>query len=220
LGFKQREKLSTLEGHNSGITSLAFSPDGSILAGGSFDRSIYLWSVKKAQPIVKLKEHSGQVTSIAFSPNGKYFASASLDSTVKIWAISKGKSTLTLKSPIPSSVMSLAFSDGNKVLASGQEDGTVVIWITKTFNTDENEMVQYITLHVQHAAIRALDFSRTSKYLASGSSSGQGIIYNIKNGTVYKRLKNHSGGITAVSFSPRHDILATAAHDRTIRIIR
>ena len=106
------------------------------------------------------------------------------------------------------------------MLATGQENGTGVIWITKTFNTKENERVRYVSLHAQQESIRALDFSRTNKYLASGSSNGQVVIYNVKNGSGDKRLENHHGGISAVVFSPRDDVLATGAQGRTIRIIR
>ena len=55
-----------------------------------FDRSIYLWSVDKAQPLIKSKEHMSQVTSIAFSPNVVFsprhdvLATGAQDRTIRI----------------------------------------------------------------------------------------------------------------------------------------
>ena len=93
-----------------------------------------------------------------------------------------------MKSSTPSSVLSLAFRQDSKVLAAGQENGTWVIWITKTFNTEKMKGFRSVSLHAQQESIRALDFSRTKKYLASESSNRQVVIYNVKNGSVYKRL--------------------------------
>ena len=77
-----------LTGHNRGVTSVAFSPDGKLLASGSEGGSIILWDLVSRQPITpQLAGHQGNINSIVFSPNGEILASGSHDKTIILWDI-------------------------------------------------------------------------------------------------------------------------------------
>jgi len=67
-------------------TSLAFSPDGNLLAIGDQDGMIMLWNVANQEEIVTLTGHDDMVQQLAFSPDGRLLASAGSD-TVRIWGI-------------------------------------------------------------------------------------------------------------------------------------
>lgn len=67
------------------VKSVVFSPNGEILATGSYNNDIKLWDIKTKQEICTLKGHSGKVNSLVFSPDGKTLFSGSSDSTIKIW---------------------------------------------------------------------------------------------------------------------------------------
>ncbi len=71
------------------LTSLAFSPDGSMLASGSYDDTIKLWDTRSYKEIATLKGHTDSVRSVSFSPDGSLLASGSDDGTVILWDISK-----------------------------------------------------------------------------------------------------------------------------------
>lgn len=79
-----------LEGHPSRVYSLAFSPDGSLLAAGAADGSIRLWDVSTVgqNPLVRvLRGHRDAVSGLTFSPDGRFLASCSRAGAVRLWGV-------------------------------------------------------------------------------------------------------------------------------------
>jgi WD40 repeat protein len=114
--------------HNNWVTTVAFSPDGNILASGSNDRTITLWDVSTHESIGKpLLGHNDGVSNVAFSPDGKTLASGSHDKTVILWDVETqqiiahymGHSTF---------VESVSFSPDGKMLASSDGSGLIILW--------------------------------------------------------------------------------------------
>jgi WD40 repeat protein len=138
-----RRSINTLKGHSCdvityahgdyagqyipAIKSLAFRPDGKVLASGSQDKTIRLWDVATAKSIATLKAHSGSVESVTFSPDGKTLASASDDKTIRLWDVASGKCIATLTAH-SAAVTSIAFSPDGKTLASASYDATIRLW--------------------------------------------------------------------------------------------
>src|SRR5271168_5660276 len=86
--YANKPELVVPTGHSATVTSIAFSPDGRVLASGSFDRTIKLWDVSSGKEIGALPGHDGEVFSIAWSPDGRTLASGGNDSMVKLWSVS------------------------------------------------------------------------------------------------------------------------------------
>ena len=111
---------SGLKAHLDTVHSLAISPDGKVLASGSGDKTIKLWSLPGGQLVTTLTGHSNSVFSLAISPDGKVLASGGGDKTIKLWSLPGGQLVTTLTGH-SNSVFSLAISPDEKMLASGAQ---------------------------------------------------------------------------------------------------
>ena len=118
-----------LVGHTNYITSLAFSPDGEMLASGSLDQTIIHWELATREPEgLPLSRHRGGVTSLVFSQDGKLQASGSADQKIILWDVESDQPIGDPLSGFTAEVSSLVFSSDNLALFSGTRDGEILVW--------------------------------------------------------------------------------------------
>lgn len=119
--------VRTYQGHRDTLYALAVSPDGAVLATGSYDQQIKLWSTKDGAELRTLRGHNGAIMGLAFRPDGKLLASASADRTVKLWDVATGQRRDTLSQPTKDQV-AVAWSPDGKRLAAGGFDNRIRVW--------------------------------------------------------------------------------------------
>ena len=87
----------------SGASSVAFAPDGKLIASAGGDGTIKIWDVESGAQLRTLSGHAARVNSVAFSPDGKMIASGSDDHTIRLWDAVTGVQIRLLGGPVPSS---------------------------------------------------------------------------------------------------------------------
>jgi WD40 repeat protein len=83
----------TLEDHRYWVNAITISPDGKVLASGSWDNTV-LWDATTGARKQTLEGHNHILNAVAFSPDGKIFASGSEDGTVRLWDATTADRTL------------------------------------------------------------------------------------------------------------------------------
>ena len=203
-----KEDIFTFEDARS-IGSVVFSPDGTILAAGTY-RVIKLWDVSTRANIAALEGHKDWVLSMSFSPGGTMLASGSWDRTVKLWDVSTRANIATFEGHT-GGVYSVSFSPDDTTFASGSADGTVLLWDVLI-----GEQIAILEGHKDE--VKAVGFSSDGTMLASGSSDGTIKLWDVSTRANIATLEEHRSRVESVVFSPDGTILASGSGDRTIKL--
>ena len=134
------DTLYTYHGHHNGISAVAWSPDGKLIASASFDKTVQVWNALTGQLYSVYRGHSNWVTAVAWSPDGKYIASAGFDKTVQIWEALTGRHILTYYGH-SDVVTDVKWSPNGMYLASTSYDKTVRIWNIGNNDTTTTDLV-------------------------------------------------------------------------------
>jgi WD40 repeat protein/archaellum biogenesis ATPase FlaH len=209
---KDEEKIK----HEEKINSLAFSPDGKMIATASFDNTVKLWTLDGTL-VRTFTGHNDGVFGVDFSRDGRIIATASGDKTIKLWRIKDGKllKTLTGHEDV---VDTIAFSPKGQIIASASWDGTVKLWRTtddKSFRTLRDETLKEDKSHSDR--VFGVAFSPDGQMIASVSWDNTAKLWNI-DGKLRYRLNDHTNRVIRVDFSPDGKRIATTSWDQTIKL--
>lgn len=157
-------------GHSGSVNTVAYSPDGTILASGSDDRTIKLWQISSGELIRTLVEHTGPVESLAFSPTGEQLLSgAERDGDALLWLLATGRPVQRFSSG-RHGVLAVAFAPEGGTIALGAGDlllsrnYEVQIWST--------EGVRLASVMQNGGPVTAVTFSPDGSTLASSAWDG------------------------------------------------
>jgi WD40 repeat protein len=111
------------------IHGVAFSPDGKLLAVGSYDQTVTLWNTSTGEKVRTMNGNASYVHAVAFSPDGRWLISGTHDNAVQVWEVATGKLVWTLAAH-KGIVFSVAFSPNGRYFASAGGDNNIKLWST------------------------------------------------------------------------------------------
>ncbi len=193
-----------------GVLSVAFSPDGELLALGDTKGEIHLRQVADGRQVLICKEHTSWVISLAFSPDGRIFASSSADCSVKLWDVDTGQCLQTFQGH-DNEVWSVAFSPVGSTLVSGSDDQTVKLWSVRT-----GQCLRTFEGHTSW--VHSVAFSPDGQMLVSGSDDQTVKLWDINTGGCLKTFQGHRDGVRAIAISSDGQMLASSSEDQTVKL--
>ncbi len=215
LSWKKPNIPSSVLGTFKGpVNSVAFSPNGKIIAACSGDGTIRLWETGTGRQIHELKGHSNVVSAITFSPDGTTLVSGSWDGTIRIWDTAQGTqiTALSVKDKV-FNYLSLALSPDGKKLAAGSDQQMILLWDIQT-----SACVKELKSRGRY--ITAMAFSPDGNTLAVGSSGTNYRkieLWDANTGELSRTLEGHKEGIRSLKFSP-NGMLASGSDDGKVKL--
>jgi RNA polymerase sigma factor (sigma-70 family) len=192
--------------------SLAFSPDGTLLASGGRDCIVRVWEIASGKKLHELRgRHDNGVQSVVFAPDGKVVVSSS-SNRVLCWDVATGKK---IEGILPSARGDcVRFSpDGKSLAADSQEREIRDIRLWDWPSGKEKSKLSGPADH-----LHSLAFSPDGKQLAVASSESAVHLYDLDTGKRLTYGPGHQERLVSVDCSPDGKLIATAAWDGTVRL--
>jgi hypothetical protein len=189
--------LSLRVGPLAPVAAVRFSPDGKLLATGSYGR-ITIWDLASARPVKLLTNVLGTVNDLRFSPDGSLLAvgggQPSAKGDLRIYQVADWKLLATLPGHADV-VFCVAFAPDGKRLASASFDKTVRVW-----DVPSRKLERILTGHSDFAY--AVAFGPDGRWLASASKDRTVKVVDLATGKSRFTFSGMDQDVLAVAVSP------------------
>jgi WD40 repeat protein len=229
------ELTKTLEkGGNFGAHSVAFSPNGKLIAATYGNGTAHIWQTSDWAHLKVLTGHNRQknVVGVAFSPDDQTILTASADGTARIWDVATGAQKFkllfsdneVLEEPVKSggghAIGSNQIIMEGQFLASFSPDGKLIITVDDyTVRLWEAASGKKLTELIGHEGlVSSASFSPNSKYVVTSSLDNKARVWDASSGKIILAFRGHTDPILSARFSPDGESVVTASVDKTARV--
>lgn len=215
-----KKELFQFTGHNDTIETVAFSPDGTLIATGGWDNQFFVRNVSDKKTVFS-GAFPRRVLGMAFSADGKQLAVGTgtqavqgQPGDVRVWDVIAKKEATSLN--YPDGVLGVAFTPDGKTVVSVGRDSALHLWphAGKERRTLRPEGAITYTLQ----PILASAISPNGDLLAFSNESKSVFVLNRRTGMLVAELTGHEDVVAGLAFSPDGDTLATASYDKSVRL--
>ncbi len=197
------------------VNTVAYSPQGNLLASGGDDNKVRIWDPQSGNLIRTLDGHTNDVLDLVWAPDGSWLASASDDKTIRIWDTRTGQ-TIHHLTDHTGWVYDLDVSPDGSQLVSGSQDKTVRLWDVATG--------QALGAPIQLSDwVFAVAWSPDGKVIATGDDDGLVRLWdpktrqNVVDDQLVDRGKGSAEG-TTLAFAPSGRYLVVGSESRSVTV--
>ena len=174
--------------HGGDVNSVAFSPEGTLMASGGKDQAVIVWEVATGRKKWHTTERSGVVNSVCFSPDGATLAVGTEGKTVVLREVATGKQLSELAEPA-GPVQSVAYSPNGSLLAVGSP------WTVRLWDVGTGKVARELP-----GGRGAVCFDAEGRLLVSQGFNDTALLWQVSTGKRKEALQARGGA--AVSLSP------------------
>jgi len=207
------DKKPVQAAHLSLVESLTYSPDGKLIASGSF-QEVVIWDAQAGTFKQKLTGFADRVVALAFSGDGKLLATgggpASEDGEIMIFDAATGKQVREIKNGHSETVYGVCFSPDNKMLATCSADKFV-----KTWEVPSGKFVKAFEGHTHH--VLDVGWKGDGKLLASGGADNVVKVWDFATGEQVRTIPAHNKQVTRLLFIGKTAQFVTCSGDTQVR---
>jgi len=225
-GESSPQRLRTLQGHSTWVSSVAFGPGG-LLASASYGGKVKLWEVESGKCLRTLQGYSSVVRSVTFNPDGSLLVHGDDNGMLRVWEVGReggGKEgsgrCLRAFQGHAGPIWSVICSPDGKIVASGGDDQSIKLWEVGREGGGQEGSGRCLKTFLGHTAvIWSVAFSPDGSLLASGSHDRTVKLWGIgreEGEACLKTLHGHATMVWSLAFSPDGSLLASGDNDGTI----
>jgi WD40 repeat protein len=197
--------VRTLAGHSAGVSALAVSNDGQLIATGDWSGTVRVWDIESGAVLSERQAHAGGVSAIAMT--AKTVVSGSWDGSLFAWDTQTGDARKLVENA--GVIHSVVMTTNGQILA-GMWDGTVRVWDGAKLNK---------RCPVAHAGeVTALAVASDGRTVISGSAEGRVKEWNLFGDTNERKLAGHRDGINMVAITRNGHLLVSGSDSGAVTL--
>ncbi len=213
------QEITKLVGHDGGVHSAAFTPDGRYLATtGSRDGTVRFWDITAAgrAEVNAIASHSDSNIDLGLMKDGSQLVTVGYDGMLKVWDLVSGNEVIAFQAH-DDWIHRLDVSPDGRIVATASQDGAAKLW-----DTDSWELLLTLEGHeivnAFYDGVSDVAFSPNGSRLATSGGDGKIIIWDVITGERLSTWTGHNEQIVDIAISPDGSLLAATPLNGTVSL--